>query len=306
MLDSNFNLKVADFGFSSNKTLNKTRMGTDGYMAPEIYMGHKYSGQAVDLFAAGIVLFIMVTQHPPFTKATPKDQLYKAISANRLDVFWKAHSLNEENGIDFISDSLKDLISSMLAFDPVHRPSLAEIKEHEWYNGPVPTYEEIKEEFIKRKHELDLGNLQDGSPLPTGKVDPSVFTTHSPHRGIEEDEEGKRPTLERQVVEYVPEFKRYSQFFSTSSLDDLFNTLALFAEKMSTKFEFSEEEYSANMEITEEVHTISLSVNILKVDGENKYWVEVIKNSGDRFAFNGVYKNLKEFFGGHVNALESS
>jgi serine/threonine protein kinase len=34
MLDSQFNLKIADFGFSSNKALNETRRGTDSYMTP--------------------------------------------------------------------------------------------------------------------------------------------------------------------------------------------------------------------------------------------------------------------------------
>jgi len=45
MLDDQFNLKLADFGFSSSKAQNETRKGTDSYMAPEIHLGHKYSGQ---------------------------------------------------------------------------------------------------------------------------------------------------------------------------------------------------------------------------------------------------------------------
>ena len=73
MLDSNFNLKLADFGFSSNQALNESKKGTDGYMAPEIYKGETYSGQSVDLFATGIILFIMVAQHPPFASASSKD-----------------------------------------------------------------------------------------------------------------------------------------------------------------------------------------------------------------------------------------
>jgi len=35
-------------------------------MAPEIFINKSYSGVAVDLFAAGIVLFIMVAGTPPF------------------------------------------------------------------------------------------------------------------------------------------------------------------------------------------------------------------------------------------------
>jgi serine/threonine protein kinase len=143
MLDADYNLKIADFGFSSSQALNETKRGTDGYMAPEIYKGIEYSGQCVDLFATGIILFIMVSQHPPFNAASAKDPHYKLLSTNRHDVFWKIHTKRKPGGIDFFSESFRDLVSAMLSYNPHERPSLAEIKSHEWYNGPIPTYEEI-------------------------------------------------------------------------------------------------------------------------------------------------------------------
>jgi serine/threonine protein kinase len=75
LLDHVFNLKIADFGFaapvegkdgSGNLT---TKLGTMNYMAPEIHLRQPYQGRSVDLFAAGIILFIMVAAHPPFTYA---------------------------------------------------------------------------------------------------------------------------------------------------------------------------------------------------------------------------------------------
>jgi len=37
LFDNEFNLKVADFGFARNDTGSlKSRLGTEGYMAPEI------------------------------------------------------------------------------------------------------------------------------------------------------------------------------------------------------------------------------------------------------------------------------
>ena len=36
MLDSDYNLKIADFGFATSDDLSKTRKGTNAYMAPEI------------------------------------------------------------------------------------------------------------------------------------------------------------------------------------------------------------------------------------------------------------------------------
>ncbi len=43
----------------------------------------------------------------------------------------------------------------MLQFDPAHRISLSEVKAHPWYNGPVPTLEDIQKEFIQRKVKIE-------------------------------------------------------------------------------------------------------------------------------------------------------
>lgn len=306
MLDSEYNLKIADFGFSSTKSQNESRKGTENYMAPEIHMKQIYSGATVDLFAAGIILFIMVTQHPPFAMATPKDPHYKTISANRFDLFWKLHSRNKPGGLEFFSEEFRDLITLMLSFNPIERPSLAEIVEHPWCKGETPSYEEIKEEFQQRKEQLEAENMQSDAPMPSGAPNPNVFTNRTVHRGVGGDiaTDNSLPSLERRAAVYVPEFKRYTQFFSTSKVDELFNTLALFAEKVTTEFDFADDQYNVKLNVLEEDTKVTLSVNILEVDGEDKYCIEVVKNSGDRFVFNKIYNKLKLFFGGHANAKE--
>jgi serine/threonine protein kinase len=57
-------------------------------MAPEIHEGKAYRGREVDLFSAAIILFIMVTQHPPFTYAKLDDPFFQLIAKNRSDLFW--------------------------------------------------------------------------------------------------------------------------------------------------------------------------------------------------------------------------
>ena len=147
LLDSNYTLKIADFGFAApvegrdGGGFLTTKLGTLNYMAPEIHLKQPYQGKSVDLFAAAIILFIMVSQHPPFTTAQPQDPFYKCLAANRADIFWKTHCKSKPNQEKFFSDEFKDLIQAMLQLDSIHRPSISEVLAHKWMQGPVPTQE---------------------------------------------------------------------------------------------------------------------------------------------------------------------
>lgn len=85
-------------------------------MAPEILLKLPYQGHVVDLFALGIILFILYSGHPPFNNADSSDSHYKLIATNRADLFWKFHSSRKAEG--FYSESFKDLITNMLQTTP--------------------------------------------------------------------------------------------------------------------------------------------------------------------------------------------
>jgi len=53
-----------------------------------------------------------------------------------------------------------NLMNAMLAFDPTHRLSVAEIIAHNWWKGPVSKIEDIQKEFAERKVKVDLGMEQ--------------------------------------------------------------------------------------------------------------------------------------------------
>ena len=82
LMDRNFDLKIDNFGFAAPVEGRQgdgflwTHKGTENYMAPEIHEGKGYRGREVDLFSAAIILFIMVTQHPPFTYAKLDDPFF--------------------------------------------------------------------------------------------------------------------------------------------------------------------------------------------------------------------------------------
>lgn len=156
LLDSNYDLKIADFGFAApvegrdGSGMLHTKLGTLNYMAPEIHLKQPYTGKSVDLFASAIILFISVAQHPPFTTAQPTDPFYRCVAANRSDIFWRTHCKSKPNGEAFFSADFKDLVQSMLQLDPAHRPSIAEINAHAWMQGDTPSKAQVQAEFAKR------------------------------------------------------------------------------------------------------------------------------------------------------------
>ena len=95
LLDNKFNLKIADFGFSAlaqgrNCTgLLDEQLGSPAYIAPEIHLGHAYSGADVDLFASAIILFTLLTQRLPFATADPEnDPIYNYLATDQGEIFW--------------------------------------------------------------------------------------------------------------------------------------------------------------------------------------------------------------------------
>lgn len=97
LVDSNFNLKICDFTLA--KTFAEGSMvgvfyshvGTERYMAPEIHEGKPYKGSSSDIFALGVLLFVMVTGVMPFyEKATKTDPLYCYIYKNDEKGYWEA------------------------------------------------------------------------------------------------------------------------------------------------------------------------------------------------------------------------
>jgi serine/threonine protein kinase len=152
MLDSAYNLKVADFGFAApvrgrdgNGKLT-TQLGTKGYMAPEIYMKKPYEGPQVDVVALGIIMFVALTQRPPFAETRPDDPHYRLLIGKREDIFWGAHA-EDNDGEDLYSKEFKSLFEGCVAFNPKERLTVAQIRAHPWMKGKMPSVGEIKEEF---------------------------------------------------------------------------------------------------------------------------------------------------------------
>src|SRR6185295_11694487 len=73
-------LKITDFGVARIDNVTQTEtgvaVGTPAYMAPEQFMG-KGVDQRVDLFAAGVILYELLTDARPFDGQSLEELSYK-------------------------------------------------------------------------------------------------------------------------------------------------------------------------------------------------------------------------------------
>ena len=119
-------------------------------MAPEIHLGEVYNGESIDLFAAGIILFTILTRRVPFEKAHPSDPHYYYLVTDPQS-FWRSHAEAEENGENIYSDEFKDLFEKLMSFDPKLRPTLEDILCHPFMLGQFPSNAQVIEHFSQRR-----------------------------------------------------------------------------------------------------------------------------------------------------------
>lgn len=130
------------------------------------------------------------------------------------------------------------------------------------------------------------------------------------HRGIG-DEDSKDEDDKITIREALPfldifkgKIKWLTQFFSTSDVNILFRNLTKFISENATTFKFNKTSFGSSFGIIKEVGgKVDITINILKVKGQEKYCIQAIRNSGNIFAFTEIYNEIKAFFGGHVNAV---
>lgn len=266
LLDEDYNLKVADFGFTTKAKVSSSKKGTYGYMCPEILAGEKYKGDEADLFASAVILFILLSQHPPFVKAEPTDRYYKRIAKDngaQIDKFWKVY---EDEGF---SESFKDLFSRMCAYDPADRLTLQEVKDHEWYIGDKCTADEILTLFNQRKTMIQSKNKFDISKAQKGSSK-------------------KRKTTKSKKN------KKFTKFFIADDGDLLIDSCVELAGKKGHGFKKSEDYYRVELFINRNGVENIIIINVVKnPEGESRC-LEFIKKEGDKEVFSEMFNMYKK------------
>ena len=96
-------------------------------MSPQLIARGKSDIFKDDIFALGVIFFIMVAGRPPFVEARRDDKFYKPIYKQLYSDFWDAQE--KMSGTTF-DDDFKQLFIMMVQFDESARPSIQDIMQH--------------------------------------------------------------------------------------------------------------------------------------------------------------------------------
>eukprot|EP00045_Choanoeca_perplexa_P002549 m.25242 g.25242 ORF g.25242 m.25242 type:complete len:481 (+) comp11576_c0_seq1:98-1540(+) len=150
--DKDSPVKITDFGLAVLMTDGPSYFGfagTPGYLSPEVIKRQAYDTQ-VDVFACGIILYILLCGYPPFWDEN-QQALYEQIKKGSYDY--------PSPEWDSVTEAAKDLIDRMLDTNPKTRITVEQALRHPWIaQAEVPssvhrqeTLNELKRFNARRK-----------------------------------------------------------------------------------------------------------------------------------------------------------
>ena len=145
LIDMNNKVKICDFGIgiilSSEDQDLHSHCGTPMYIAPEIILSTKdkgYKGFPVDIWSAGIALYIMLSGKLPFNLDDDFQDDFDGYNNNNIKDKNKKLKYeivhNEPKYIEKISDEARNLLNGLLNKNPLKRLTCDQILNHPWFS----------------------------------------------------------------------------------------------------------------------------------------------------------------------------
>jgi serine/threonine protein kinase len=323
LMDTNFVLKLADFGFAKvteNAKLMYTQCGTPGYMAPEMFEHQGYTALKADVWACGVILFIMFAGFPPFQSPKTTDWWFHKLKNNRHDLFWRAHCRTV-----YFSDGFKDLINKILCPDPNMRISLEDIQKHEWYNGDVMNDQALFAEMQTRKTQVNEKKARERMTKMAKEQDGVVgMNIDALHRALGDDFDfpGMPPSMEfysqakgrggggmefggmgsasddasGTASVYNPDRAGtiYTHFQSTCAAHELYGRLLVLIKSSCAGFSSKPSSFKIKGTTLSDSGGLTFVAQVFRDASSSRHHVEFKRLSGDGVQFRAIYYMIKD------------
>ena len=215
-VDAEMNIKIGDFGFAkfiepgNDKQLLKTALGTPGYQCPELLEGDNYHGKANDIFACGVILFIMYCGFPPFRDAKKFDPWYRHMFNKNPQMFWNMHT--KQKRTPPLSETFKELIVGMLAVKD--RFTMEDVSNSKWVTEKSIDVEALRQDMTERNEIVTRNKQKNSEQMDVDDFDESTEKVYRGDDGKEELEIFMKSFDELSFGDFklVPWTKSESQF----------------------------------------------------------------------------------------------
>lgn len=108
---------------------NMGHCGKKNYIAPEVLSNAQtFNASLADMWAMGVILFMLLTGIPPVESATPLDPRFRKIANGGLASMLRHWNIE-------LSPEAVDLMTRMLKPNPIDRLTISQILSHPWVRG---------------------------------------------------------------------------------------------------------------------------------------------------------------------------
>ena len=154
LLGSNYDLKIADFGFARwmKSNVTDTSCGSPHYAAPEVIKAVPYDGRCADIWSCGVILYALLCGSLPFNDPSIRNLLAKVKAGQYI--------------MPPVPPDLQDLVSKMLIVDPNQRIKIEDIKAHRAFRWELP------EQYVLP---TPLPSPVKSDPIDPSTIDPDIM-----------------------------------------------------------------------------------------------------------------------------------
>lgn len=275
LLDKEGHLKIADFGLSvlnQNDSVLKTRCGTPNYVAPEVFTSDGYFGPPVDIWGAGVILYVMLRAALPFDAPTLPELANQIIN---VQIIYPST----------FPPGAVDLLKHIIVEDPNKRYTIEQIRKHPWFNVD---YHKIKGGDSKKKNNKVICT-------PTEVVVKKEKKVEQPVQSINAFELMAKIScvkMDRLVDNTIP-INSPTSFSTPKSIDEVKSIINKVFKEMHAKIlETKEKNNLIKALVPIANNQVSVRIEITSLQGTNL--IEFCRIKGSNFDFLRMYRTFKQ------------